>query len=214
MALEATHMRFALDLKDHFEVKNICEYLSGTIYPDSRYVSGIDRNLTHPKDLFERKHTELTDFEKGWFAHLICDDVQFELTMEKFPEIAQMEEGQGNGRWVDHTALKILQDMDDVQKFDVQSHLSCLEHVFNPNGEDLEKVREYNAIFPEMYADPMNLTVDSEYVMWEKFGIGDELVERLKESTERQGADSKVRERLSTLYDEMLTTAKKKLEQL
>ncbi len=211
MALEATHMRFALDLKDHFGIKNVCEYLSGTIYPDSRYVSGIDRNLTHPRDLFERKHTELTDFEKGWLVHLMCDDIQFKLTMEKFPEIQKMEEGQGNGRWVNHTALKILQDLDDVKKFDIKSHLSCLEYVANPNGEDIEKVKEYNAIFPQMYADPSNVTIDSAYVMWEKFGIGIELVEQLKESTERQGNDPQTIEHLSTLYDEMLDRAKEQL---
>lgn len=204
MALEATHLRFALDLKDHFGVRNICEYLSGTIYPDSRYVTGIDRNLTHPRDLFEKKHTELSDFEKGWLAHLMCDDIQFKLTMEKFPEIAQLEEGQGNARWVNHTALKILQDMEDVREFDIKTHLPCLEYVFNPNGEDLEKIKEYNAIFPAMYQEPENMSLDSFYVMWSKFNIGDELVEKLKESTERQGKDSRTKERLSDMYDNMI----------
>lgn len=210
MALEATHIRFALDLKDYFEVRNICEYLSGTIYPDSRYVSGIDRNLTHPKGLFERKHTELSDFEKGWLAHLMCDDIQFKLTMEKFPEIAQMEEGQGNARWVNHTALKILQDMEDVKEFDIKSHLACLEHVFNPNGEDLEKIKEYNAIFPTMYEDPNNMSLDSFYEMWSKFNVGDELVQKLRESTERQGADSRTMHLVASLYEEMLVSVKQR----
>ena len=50
MALEATHMRFALDLKNKYQVRNIKKYIVGTIYPDSRYLSGIDRTLTHSEN--------------------------------------------------------------------------------------------------------------------------------------------------------------------
>lgn len=211
MALEATHIRFALDLKDDFDVKNICEYLSGTIYPDSRYVSGIDRNLTHSRDLFERKKTELTDFEKGWLVHLICDDVQFELTMKKFPEIEKMEGGQGKERWINHSALKVLQDIDDIHMFDIKSHLSCLDYVLNPNGEDLEKVREYNAIFSEMYADPASVTLDSECYVWKRFGIDSNLIQKIGESAKRQRKDPSTIKNLSTLYAEMVTAARQDL---
>lgn len=41
MALEATHLRFALDLLPKLEVKDINDYLAGSIYPDSRYTTGI-----------------------------------------------------------------------------------------------------------------------------------------------------------------------------
>lgn len=47
MSLGATHIRFALDLRDRYQVQDIEKYLSGTIYSDSRYVTKIDRNLTH-----------------------------------------------------------------------------------------------------------------------------------------------------------------------
>ncbi len=208
MALEATHIRFALDLKDKLGVSDVCQYLSGTIYPDSRYVTGIDRNLTHPRGLFERKHTELSDFEKGWLAHLICDDIQYKLTMERFPEIAQMQEGQGNGRWINHTALKILQDMDDVKKFDIKSHLYCLEYVENPNGEDMAKISEYNSIFPAIYEDSETMDIESYYEMWSKFNIGDDLVNKLRESVERQRQQPQTVELVRGLYDEMLDRAK------
>jgi hypothetical protein len=208
MALEATHMRFALDLKDYFEIKNACEYLSGTIYPDSRYVSGIDRDLTHPKDLFERKHAELSDFEKGWLVHLICDKLQSQLIRERFPEIEQMEKGEGNSRWVYHTSLKILQDLADVRAFDIQSCFPCLRQAFNPNGEEIEKIEGYNAIFPVMYAEPEHVTAESVYGMWKKFGISAELIDKLRQSTERQGRDPQTVTHLSTLYNEMLTRAR------
>ena len=49
MALEATHIRFAFDLKDVYDVSDIDAFVSGSIYPDSRYVTGIDRLATHPE---------------------------------------------------------------------------------------------------------------------------------------------------------------------
>ena len=51
MAFTATHIKFALDFKDKYDIKDLSHYLSGAIYPDSRYVTGIDRNLTHNSDL-------------------------------------------------------------------------------------------------------------------------------------------------------------------
>ncbi len=51
MSLEATHIRFALDLKDKYRVQAIEKYISGTTYPDSRYVTKIDRGLTHNDDI-------------------------------------------------------------------------------------------------------------------------------------------------------------------
>jgi hypothetical protein len=48
MALEATHIRFALDLKDTYGVNDVHAFVSGAVYPDSRYVMGIDRIATHP----------------------------------------------------------------------------------------------------------------------------------------------------------------------
>lgn len=71
MSLEATHIRFALDLKDEYKIKDIKKYISGTVYPDSRYITGIDRNLTHYNDILKPEFAK-DDFKKGWQVHQIC----------------------------------------------------------------------------------------------------------------------------------------------
>ena len=38
MALEATHIRFAYDLKEKYKITDLEKYISGLIYPDSRYI--------------------------------------------------------------------------------------------------------------------------------------------------------------------------------
>jgi hypothetical protein len=39
MALEASHIRFALDLKEKFKVNNVQKYVYGTTYPDTRVLT-------------------------------------------------------------------------------------------------------------------------------------------------------------------------------
>lgn len=166
MALEATHIRFALDLKDKFQVKDLAKYISGTIYPDSRYVSEIDRELTHPKDYMDWDIFKVDDFKKGWLVHLLCDRIQSLITKDKFPEIFIGEFlGSGSERWINHTALKILQDLNDVKKYDITKYLPCLDYVNNPNGENIAKVKQYNQIFQQMYQDPGKVTILDSYEM-------------------------------------------------
>lgn len=43
MPLEATHIRFALDLLNKYKIKNIDQYIAGAVYPDSHYITGIKK---------------------------------------------------------------------------------------------------------------------------------------------------------------------------
>jgi|SRR5579872_85914 len=205
MALEATHIRYALDVRDKYEVKDIQKYISGAIYPDSRYVTKIDRNLTHPEDFMEWDVLKLDDFRKGWFIHLLYDKIQWKITMKKFPEIfASADTSQGGERWVKHTALKILQDIDDCKKYDLIKYLGYLDYVENLCGENIEKLKEYNNIFQKMYANPEKVNINSCYEMWKKFGIGDELANKVKEAAEFYSTDVDTIKLVSQIYPETL----------
>lgn len=59
MALEASHIRFALDLKDKYSIQDVQKLVSGTVYPDSRYATKIDRQLTHPQDFMDEISCEM-----------------------------------------------------------------------------------------------------------------------------------------------------------
>ena len=76
MALEATHIRYALDNKDRFDVSDETKYVSGTVYPDSRYPTGIARTLTHDDSQMQKNFWSNDDFRKGWAAHLLYDKIQ------------------------------------------------------------------------------------------------------------------------------------------
>ena len=68
MALQATHIKFALDLQAKYNVKNLEKYISGANYPDSRFLTGVGREKTHDLDSLELLDS---DFKKGWHNHLI-----------------------------------------------------------------------------------------------------------------------------------------------
>jgi len=125
MVLEASHIRFALDIKDLLKVQDIDAYVSGSIYPDSRYVTEVDRLATHPKDYRDDSMFHTSDFRKGWFAHLLADDAQFVCMGEMLP---QVKIGTGEESWIKRSAIKILQDIEDAKEFDLAKYsaLSCI----------------------------------------------------------------------------------------
>ena len=85
MALEATHIRLAFDLKERYGVKDVKRYIAGTIYPDSRYVAHIDRMATYPEDYLDWDLNRMDDFKKGWFVHLFADHVQYRVAKDLLP---------------------------------------------------------------------------------------------------------------------------------
>jgi hypothetical protein len=73
-------------------------------------------------------------------------------------------------------------------------------------------MREYHAIFPTMYAVPQNVTIQHAYDMWTKFGISEELANKVKTKTEAFATVPTIMLGVSKLYDAMLVEAKNLLK--
>ncbi|TSD06209.1 MAG: Uncharacterized protein Greene07147_68 [Parcubacteria group bacterium Greene0714_7] len=207
MALAATHIRFALDLKEKYGVSDTQKYIAGTLYPDSRYVTGIDRTVTHPTDL-DDAFFKLDDFKKGWFVHLVCDNMQYQITTEWIPDAFKGIKGQNSETWIKRSALKVLQDIDDIRKFNFTDYLPALEYVETPNGELEKEVRQYNKIFSETHREPSRYGINDACEMWRRFGIGDELVEAIRKKSGEYANNSDTMNILRKIYPEMLARAK------
>lgn len=202
MALAATHIRFALDLKEKFEIKNVSNYLSGTIYPDSRYVTKLDRNLTHAKEYQDEQFYKNDDFRKGVAVHLLCDTVQAKLFSEYFSDVIPAGDVlAGSEPWIARTALKVVQDMDDATHFPIRDYVSRLEYVENPNGENVAQLQAYAQIFQQMYTKTVN--IDAYARMWCELGITEELAERVRRQSEEYFANGSVRARIAEVYPQM-----------
>jgi len=112
MALFASHIRFAIDLieRNHYIPKDKSQYFSGTTYPDSRWLSNIERKLTHVGSIPESIQAS-NDFKQGWLIHCRYDQIQNELhKMRSFQRDFVPED-----KWIYYSALKAVQDMSDVK---------------------------------------------------------------------------------------------------
>lgn len=207
MALEATHIRYALDTEDRFGVQDETKYVSGSIYPDSRYPTGVDRTLTHDDSQMEKVFWHDDDFRKGWASHLLYDQIQYTVHGEWFADILQAENPEMTGEedWIVRTALKILQDIDDIQHFDIKSHLESLSHVETPNGEDEEKVQKYNQMFVDIYSKAPDVSIEDLEQMWIDWGVPTETAVKMREKSYEIQANAALMEKVRGIYVETIS---------
>lgn len=205
MALMATHIRFALEKREEYGAIDMREYVSGSMYPDSRYFTGIDRALTHPTRFSARSVSDLSDFEKGWYAHLVCDLAQGRAIAELFAK--ELEGLQTmDAQWSIRTALKALRDIEDARMFDVRSWVAMAVSEKTPNGERVEAVQEYYAKFRALYALG-DLTYRDELRVWEKVGMAEEALRRSDAWVREVGSAPDVSDQVKKLYAETVRLA-------
>jgi len=139
MALPATHIRFAVTIADRLAVGDMAAYLSGTIYPDSRWLTGVDREQTHAHR-FNNPAFPSDAFTLGWHVHCACDLIQADLHERILAGLADLD---AEARWIRCAAAKVVQDMRDSQRIDLDSRMRLLRHANAPNGESRDRVFEY-----------------------------------------------------------------------
>lgn len=202
MAYEATHLRFAHDLKPHLDIQGDRAYYTGAVYPDSRYVTGIERDLTHKKDVPGDPFTSgLSDFEKGWATHLLYDTAQGELLTVL--NLRMEERGRQKGAWQYFTAMKLIEDMKSVEVFRALSEtIDMLTFQEAPLGEDKEALDEYLGIIRELYETAP--TIGTYKTMWLKLGVpkppADGIVKFAKEIIQ----DEETVKTIQRIYDDTL----------
>lgn len=206
MALEATHIRFALDVRDLFRVNSLDQYLSGSIYPDSRYVSGIDRKLTHDKSQMGRNFWGADDFRKGWASHILYDDLQYHVHIDWFKDYLKKGGSldTGGDEWVTVTALKILQEISDLQQFDIGPLLGSLSYINNPNNEDKKSVERFNQRIIDLYAKAPAVEIGDYEQMCIDWGLSPSLAKAVGDKAREIRSSRQTMQLVSRIYDETI----------
>jgi hypothetical protein len=158
MALEGTHVRFALDLMPLLKIDDIGAYCAGAVYPDTRYVTRVDRGVTHGPDCPHDPFAEgLSDFQRGWASHLLYDH-EAGGAMKTFlsPEIGPL--AQGSLAWVEFTAMKVVEDLEAIRNApEVLERLQSLSIPAAPSGEPLEKLQYHFSVTSKLYQSAPSL---------------------------------------------------------
>ncbi len=203
MALIMTHIRFAMDLADRFPIKEMAHYISGTVYPDSRWVSRIDRELTHHEQ-FKALDFPFNDFTKGWQVHCICDHVQNDIFEDCFPEVNSLTPEE---RWVQLSVAKIIQDMADLQQFNLEEQLAHLDYVINPNKEDIHRVKTFYNVIRETYHNRSVPTIQDYKQFWLDVGLSEILVEKIVQGLELRLRNPESVRLIEATYEKMCRQA-------
>lgn len=208
MPLEATHIKFALDNQDKYHVQDLSKYLSGSVYPDSRYITKISRELTHNDNLL-LPDFGVDDFKKGWANHFLCDKLWNQVIDNNFPEIFENEKSRGWGseHWIKNTALKNILDLEALKMFDIKNYLPLLIDTFCPNGEPVEQIKEYYKMIRELYGVAREVTIDDLKRMWVRLGIGDELAKKVTEKSEEFAGNPELVKKIRLQYEVMLSVS-------
>lgn len=201
MALPATHLRFAAALADRLAVSDWPAYLSGTIYPDSRWVTGIGRHQTHAERHLDPAWVT-DDFTRGWHIHCICDRIQGDIHTELLGDLSSLPE---ETRWVRRSAAKVIQDMQDAANSPLRTFLPLLGALQTPNQESGEDVDAYLGYIKTAYRRPGAPDWQDYARLWREVGLDRTTVDQLEKALRRMRQDGELTERLETALDQMMT---------
>ncbi len=160
MSFAATQVLCALALERSLGITNKKEYLSGAVYPDSRYVTKIERSFTHT--MFDLS-PDTDDFVKGWHTHLCCDRHMgpgYLLgSLYRARDIQPF-----NDAFIHISAMKLVEDLRSFCRQGVRTALRTLEAptAIPPRGEIPELLERYYDLLRKLYSAPSLVPGDYE----------------------------------------------------
>ncbi len=199
MALEMTHLRFAAEVAPKLCVTDMSLYLAGSVYPDSRYVTGVARNLTHgenaPNDPFD---PNLDDFRKGWATHDFYDH----HASEKYKALSPWPQNiitAFSQEWIFITAEKIVEDLisydTGIVAIDIINGMAMPSPI---NQEDPTLLAKYFHDIRSLYANRPTIE-DYRHVLlgWK---IQSDVIDALLAKAQEFLMDSDMKHRIANIY--------------
>ncbi|MBU4314966.1 hypothetical protein KJ673_01015 [Patescibacteria group bacterium] len=141
MAMQATHVRFALEFEKELGIVDRALYLSGVMYPDSRYMCRVDRGLTHNPSLKIADTLVGSDFEKGWKIHVLYDMLQHDHILGLFG-ITDKVDGYSDD-WFVISSAKLVEDIESYKLLKESKVMESISPTCAPNNEDQSKLSRW-----------------------------------------------------------------------
>lgn len=209
MALPATHIRFALDLAHRFPITYLDRYIAGTLYPDSRWLTGVDRLKSHDQKYLTPDFPG-SEYTYGIHIHCVCDRIQSLVFAERLPGLAGLND---QDRWVYLSAAKMIQDRFDMQEFDLQSCLPFLTYAETPNYEDVKGVLAFNRIIQNAYRHKQQLDFQDYFDLWVHVSLSPDTAAEMVSEMRRMAGDEDLVQLIKNSYGETLGRAESTLNE-
>ncbi|MEJ2640158.1 MAG: hypothetical protein P8010_11320 [Desulfosarcinaceae bacterium] len=193
MALPATHVRYALmQMPSGIDIHQKA-YIAGTLYPDSRMLTGVSRELTHGEGCLADGFAN-TPFRLGWQLHLRCDLLQAEIHTRLWPAAADLPEPR---RWIAMSAAKMVQDEADRLAGPLLEHLEALSPSAPPFGESFDRIVRFYRMIHGVYACTEIAPHERFARLWAGVGLDAGLIDRLLKAYEELLADEDLAQRIA-----------------
>jgi hypothetical protein len=200
MALPATHIRFAEMVAADLEVTDRGAYLTGTLYPDSRWLTGLDRERTHADQILDPAFAS-DAFSLGWHIHCVCDRIQRTLFDQLLDGLDALD---GHDRWVRMAAVKVIQDRHDAGRIDLKSRLRLLTPPQPPNGESADRLWAYLQLVRRAYCGAAVPDWQMYASLWEAVKLDRQVIAAIKRQLADVQADVRLVQRIRGLFDRMV----------
>lgn len=208
MASQATHVRFARDLAKALLVRDVGSYYSGCVYPDSRYVTGAQRETTHTLSV---RLDDMSDFQKGCFTHVLYDKLVGPTYLDRSPWPGEPVTDIGP-KWVYLSAAKLIEDQ---MSFDALEDLAILRTVScptpAPNGEDANLLERYYHLLRALYRD--RPTVPDYLSLFHDLRLPDAVAQQVRVQTETLRGKPDVIQAIHDAYAPAVNVALKQIRQ-
>lgn len=204
MALYATHIRFAKDLLEFLEVKDFLDYYSGTTYPDSRNFTKVAREKTHgaktPNNPFA---PGLSDFERGWAAHNLYDELSVDYYKKNSPWPDEDIEIIGR-LWFFVTAEKVVEELFSLAILGEDSLwlTKVRSPEKTPGGEELKTLQGFYTLISQTYSQPLDLKDFRKLFL--NFGASPEFADNIMVFAEQINNDQALVKEIAGFYEKIL----------
>ena len=190
-------------MANHFSVVHKDAYISGTMYPDSRWITGRKREETHCADCLQPEFAD-TDFTRGWHIHCLCDHIQSQVCRQLFPHWEQLSAAK---RWLEKSVISMIQDQADMPALDLDISLSWMNHPQGPLGEDPLLVQQYYDIIRKVYAGKTRLSLNAYYELWLMVGLAQKKARTVMDHMETRIKSQALVDTVTGVYPQMVRQA-------
>lgn len=205
MSFQASHLHFAQKVQNIIKPQDLTRYFSGTLYPDSRYITKVDREKTHTGVRIEpQKILDLSDdFDRGWQAHLWYDKLGMHyLNKITLNRAWQMQDSDDIAVWTQLSGAKLVEDLFWWQNTDWTQILPFLKFIANPYNEEEEILQNWYQHFIDFYQKQPNL--NSYRQQAEFMGIEPERIELILQKAQILYNDRPKREQIEKVMDQVI----------
>lgn len=190
-----THLVYAEKYLRENPRKDFKRFILGTIFPDIRYIAGLERNLTHKKYKPDLYLSKLDAFKAGWKLHIYLDH-----RWSKLAKSSLIYNRYKNDIKVASAAAKIIEDMLDYKKIDdIGKYLKIIKNPGSGTALSIpnEKIKFYYSVSAEYL-------ITKDYKSYAKYVLPEHMIDRVLIKVEEMKKDKELTAFLSGILEKTL----------